>query len=85
MAQGARTNLGVRADAKDLPLDDLVATRRLGLVKRALDHAPPCFIGLIQAIDRAPRSWTKLIRADLEWLDAYEPSPRNSSRTLLAK
>ena len=64
-AQGTRTNLGVRADAKALPLDDLVATRRLGLVKRALDHAPPWFIGLLQATDRAPRSWTKLIRADL--------------------
>ena len=54
--QRAHTNLGVRADAKALPLDDLVAARRLGLVKRALDHAPPLFIGLIQVTDRAPRS-----------------------------
>ena len=38
--QGARTNLGVRADAQALALDDLVAARRLGLVNRALDHAP---------------------------------------------
>ena len=72
-AQGTRTNFGVRADAKALPLDDLVATRRLGLVKRALDHAPPWFVGLLQATDRTSRSWTKLIRADLEWLDANEP------------
>ena len=50
---GALTKLGVRADAKALPLDDLVTTRRLGLLKRALDHAPHWFIGLIQATDRA--------------------------------
>ena len=56
MAQGARTNLGVRADAKDLPLDDLVATRRLGLVKRALDHAPPWFIGLVQELTKLPEA-----------------------------
>ena len=72
---GARTNLGVRADAKALPLDYFVTTRRLGLMKRALDHAPHWFVGLIQATDRAPRSWAKLIRADLEWLDAHEPGP----------
>ena len=72
-AQGSRTNLGVRADARALPLDDLVATRRLTLAERALDHAPPWFMGLLQATDRAPRSWTKFIRADLEWLHANEP------------
>ena len=53
-AQGTHTNLGVRADARALPLDDLVITRRLGLFKRALDHVPPWFIGLIQATDKAP-------------------------------
>ena len=81
-AQGARTNLGVRADAMALPLDDLVATRRLGFAKRALDHAPPWFMGLIQSTDRAPRSWTKLIRTDLEWLDASNQAQLSPLRTL---
>ena len=83
--QGARTNLGVKADAKALPLDDFFTTRRLGLMKRALDSAPQCCIGLIQATDRAPRSWAKLIRADLEWLDAHEPGPPQPFEDLVAQ
>ena len=42
-------------------------------------------MGFLQATDRASRSWTKLIRADLEWLDANEPGPSQLFGDLVSK
>ena len=63
---GTRTNLGVREDIQVTTIQQTVASRRLGLLKRILDSNSAWLLGLIIDQWDATKGWTKEVRKDLE-------------------
>ena len=62
---GTRTNLGVRQDLQAATIQQVVSSRRLGLLKRVLDSSSAWLLGFIIDQWDAPRGWTKEVRKDL--------------------
>ena len=69
---GTRTNLGVRQDLRAVTAQQVVSSRRLGLLKRVLDSNAAWLLGIIIDQWDAPKGWTKEIRKDFGALAKLE-------------
>ena len=82
---GTRTNLGVRQDLRAATAQQVVSSRRLGLLKRVLDSNAAWLLGVIIDQWDAPRGWTKEIRKDLGALAKLEVGVTPTDIPMIAK
>ena len=73
LATQSQTDQTIRAALAIPPLQVIVATRRLGLLRRVLASGCPWLLGFIFETRATPRSWGAQLCADTDWLQAREP------------
>ena len=73
LATQSQTDLTTRAALAIVPLKTIVATRRLGLLRRVLASGCPWLLGFILDARTTHRTWGARLISDMEWLQAREP------------
>ena len=73
LATQSQSDQTIRAALGMPPLQVIVATRRLGLLRRVLASGCPWLLGFILESRATPRSWGAQLCADTDWLQAREP------------
>ena len=73
LATQSQADQTTRAALAILSLHVIVATRRLGLLRRVIASGCPWFLGFVVEVRATPRIWGARIFANTEWLQAREP------------
>ena len=73
LATQSQTDMTTRAALAIAPLKTIVATRRLGLLRRVLASGCPLLLGFILEARSTHRTWGARFIQDIEWLQAREP------------
>ena len=73
LATQSQTDQTIRAALAMPPLQVIVATRRLGLLRRVLASGCPWLLGFILKSRATPRSWGAQLCANTDLLQAREP------------
>ena len=73
LSANTRTDTGVRAGAGMPPLADLIAVRRIGVLRRVLASGAHWLTGVMVHAKGIRRSWGRQMFQSIDWLQSYEP------------